>query len=154
MTAVNNLQAICKNVFTNTTIKMADKYPDRGKRLDLFFKSLNIKRKEFADKINIKYGVLLQIVNGHVTLTPNLADRVVQAYPDLSTAWLLHGIGAMLNENTQAAIVEETQEHRRRIALDDLADLIRNLQDQVAANEYEIALLKEWFSKLPKETKI
>jgi len=133
---------------------MADKYPDRGKRLDLFFKSLNIKRKEFADKINIKYGVLSQIVNGHVTLTPNLADRVVQAYPDLSTAWLLHGIGAMLNENTQAAIVEETQEHRRRIALDDLADLIRNLQDQVAANEYEIALLKEWFSKLPKETKI
>lgn len=122
---------------------MASKFPERSARLEMFFKSLNIKRKAFSEKINIQYGVLSQIVNGHVTLTANLVDRIVQAYPNLNADWILRGNGEMILEPNTTTTVTESQPNYgpRAITLDTLSDVIRSLQDQVDSLERDRRML-------------
>ena len=131
--------------FANTSILKRSKHPDRGKRLKLFFNSLNINRKDFLQKTGLGYAFFSQLLTGAAEITATTADRISQAYTQLSAAWLLHGTGEMLLEYERAGrdagseLAEPLPQYvPKALTVDGLADVIRSLQDQLSDHEARI----------------
>lgn len=95
-------------------------------RIILFFESLHIEKKDFADKIGIAPTSLQNILSKTSTPNSKILYKFLQSYPNVSAEWLLRGIEPMLlnlvvNENT--TIVSEPQTEYKRSEKEELSNL-------------------------------
>ena len=67
-------------------------------RMRLFLEHLGIGQKKFEQSVNLSNGFVNNIGDGISTTSLN---KITSIYPDLNTAWLLNGVGEMLNDNNK-----------------------------------------------------
>jgi transcriptional regulator with XRE-family HTH domain len=122
------------------------KYPDRSKRLQTFFKEMNIKGVTVANKMDVKPTYISQLLHGHSSVTASVAVRIQKLYPKLNLSWLLDGEGEMLVEKmTEFDATNETTaayETPKRKPLNGLELLLEEYAWRLEALELEVAVLK------------
>lgn len=82
---------ICTRI-TNVPILMKD-------RLFEIIENLNITPAEFADTIGISRSAVSSIKTGRTLPTLGIVAKIINAYPQISTDWLVLGTGSMYREN-------------------------------------------------------
>lgn len=84
------------------------------KRLQLIMASNRLNATSFADKIGVQRSNLSHILNGRNKPGYDFLLKVVQAFPNVSTHWLITGEEAQsTNETQQEPQARETEEENK-----------------------------------------
>jgi transcriptional regulator with XRE-family HTH domain len=67
-------------------------------RITQFLKSEKISPAEFADKINVQRSSVSHVLNGRNYPSASFIQKMLSAYPQLNSRWLLLGEGTILEE--------------------------------------------------------
>lgn len=63
-----------------------------------------LSQREFANKIGRRPPNLSKILTGELKVPRNLANEILNAYPELGRDWLMFGEGSMYNEKNDAVV--------------------------------------------------
>lgn len=78
--------------------------------------NLGIKAPTFAKRIGVKYQRILDIQSGKVKkISGELANYIINTYPQFDINWLLTGEGSMLKIPTNLSVKEEKTQHFRKL---------------------------------------
>lgn len=72
---------------------------DLIKRIALLLELKNLNYSDFADAIGIQRSMVSHIMSGRNNPSLDVVKKILNAYPDIRTDWLLTGKGAMQNES-------------------------------------------------------
>lgn len=146
-----------KKNLVNAKYFLMTNYPDRSKRLQTFFKEMNIKGVTVAKKMDVKATYISQLLHGHSTVTASVAVRMKKLYPKLNLSWLLDGEGEMLAEQTTELIITNESSaaygNQEEKPLSGLELLLEDYGRRIDALEKEVTLLRKEVSRLNGETK-
>lgn len=107
-----------------------------SERINEILLNLGIKAPTFAKRIGVKYQRILDVQNGRVKkISGEVANHIVNTYPQFDINWLLTGEGSMLKDNTGATqtdntIINPTNTQAMEISL--AMDYIATLKEQLA----------------------
>lgn len=71
-------------------------------RILKFLESEKISPSEFADKIGVQRSSMSHILNGRNYPSASFIQKMLHAYPDMNSRWLLIGDGQMRSESVEA----------------------------------------------------
>lgn len=116
-------------------------------RLKEFLSSQKIGRNKFEEQINISTGYMSSKA---ITITSDVIEKTVSAYPDLNIEWLITGKGSMLksessSQKTQpvsqansSVIMIPFEEYKKSIAEKD--EIIKDQAHKIGMLEHELQL--------------
>lgn len=90
----------------------------------------------FADKININRSSLTHIFSGRNQPSLDVAKKILTAFPEISTEWLIMGMGDMLQPVPE---VEETPVQVKTVDNMQQTDLFSGTEDAVTDNDVTAA---------------
>lgn len=129
---------------------MKTKYPERAHRLRIFFNHLNIRNKTVSLRLGIPNAAFVsQLLNGHSTVTADIARRLKKVFPDLNTDWLLDGTGEMLVvksyqiEGGEPRTLEDLEKDYKNDPLFSLKAMLNDYGTRIAALEEKLHALEE-----------
>lgn len=103
--------------------------------------------RAFAMKCGIAQNTMSYYLSGQRKPSYEAVDKILLAFPDLSSEWLTRGRGVML-------LSQLGNTDRQLERMNKLVDTIATLQDTINAQRDTIALLKEQNSQLKTQLKI
>lgn len=109
-----------------------------SERINEILLNLGIKAPTFAKRIGVKYQRILDVQNGRVKkISGEVANHIVNTYPQFDINWLLTGEGSMLKNNTGATQTDNTITNptNTQVKMDQLSmalDYIGTLKEQLA----------------------
>lgn len=89
--------------------------------------------REFSTLIDMKPNTVNQQINGERSISLDLVSSVLNSFEDVSSEWLLRGIGSMYKTET----VDVVSETRPRIPYDAAAGTLTDTVDGVSATDCE-----------------
>lgn len=102
-----------------------DSIATRGENLRRYFKSIGITQKEAAARIGISTPHMSNLLNGRDGMGQKKVSKVVAAFPEISEAYLLTGIGVLVPGDAESrrdvmavgesSLVEEIADLRREL---------------------------------------
>lgn len=114
-----------------------------SERLSLFMKTKGLNDNQLTVKANLSNGLIGKVINGKSALSAVNIAKILQAFPDLSSDWLLIGRGNMLiesgptpRESTRHEKFDEI-ETRPRIPFDAAAGSLSIVTESVTESECE-----------------
>lgn len=108
-------------------------------RLKEFLSSQKIGRNKFEEQINISTGYMSSKA---ITITSDVIEKTVSAYPDLNLDWLITGKGSMLKSEISNMLAESPMEYgkkqtRPRIPYTAAAGSLTSAVEGITANQCE-----------------
>lgn len=108
-------------------------------RLKEFLSSQKIGRNKFEEQINISTGYMSSKA---ITVTSDVIEKTVSAYPDLNLDWLITGEGPMLKSEISNMLAESLMEYgkkqtRPRIPYTAAAGSLTSAVEGITANQCE-----------------
>lgn len=108
-------------------------------RLKEFLSSQKIGRNKFEEQINISTGYMSSKA---ITVTSDVIEKTVSAYPDLNLDWLITGEGSMLKSEISNMLAESPMEYgkkqtRPRIPYTAAAGSLTSAVEGITANQCE-----------------
>lgn len=108
-------------------------------RLKEFLSSQKIGRNKFEEQINISTGYMSSKA---ITITSDVIEKTVSAYPDLNLDWLITGEGSMLKSEISNMLAESPMEYgkkqtRPRIPYTAAAGSLTSAVEGITANQCE-----------------
>ena len=111
-------------------------------RITQFLKSEKISPAEFADKINVQRSSVSHVLNGRNYPSASFIQKMLSAYPQLNSRWLLLGEGTILEEkretylaSNQFSTIKSSQEAEIEILKDPAIDKHTNTVNTVVKDE-------------------
>jgi len=71
-----------------------------NERLRCFLETKRIRQNDFSRKIHSTQQYVSALLNGSRNIGTNLANRIINEFPDLNKVWFLTGEGSMLKESS------------------------------------------------------
>ena len=105
-------------------------------RLVTFCKSQGISVREFERRCGFRYGYVSSI---RISVTPERLGRIKQAFPAISTDWVMCGTGEML----EAERVDDTGIRKLLASIESLTETVASQQKAIAILSEQIADLKK-----------
>lgn len=72
---------------------------DRILRIKNLISELGMSNGKFADEIGINRGDFSKYINGKLSISEKLMNKVIVSFPNLNPSWLLYGAGNMFNSS-------------------------------------------------------
>lgn len=129
--------------------------------ISLILNELGIKAPTFAKNIGVKYQRILDIQNGKTQkVSSNVADLIIEKYPQFNRIWILTGDGDMLksapiqnavgDNNTQVAGNGNNVNNASTIdkALDKITEQLSKSQNEVAEQRKLVSKSQEQIDRL------
>lgn len=113
---------------------------------------LQLSPAQFADVINVNRSGLTHIFNGRNQPSLDLARKILKAFPEVNTEWLIMGVGPMLS--TEPQIYQEEQKEDVKPQLSSLElDLFSNYSDENTESDKSKIEKIEQSEQPPKEVR-
>lgn len=81
---------------------MDNKFNNTVERIIHFIDHLGISKREFAKKVGISHS----LIGKSPSIGSDKMENILYTYPELSAKWLVSGVGAMLNDETENTFQE------------------------------------------------
>ena len=88
-------------------------------RVKMYIDDKQISLNALAKKLNMNQSTVLRQVKGEQTMSSNLVETFLKAYPDVSAEWLLRGKGNMLLEDTDGFAKPQNETSQQKLSQDD-----------------------------------
>lgn len=102
-------------------------------RIKSLISFLGLSTRAFAIKCGLRQNTLSNQLNGMRELSLSTVMAILNAYPDVSSEWLMRGIGQML--------IQSDDSSAEMIRINKLIDTITTLQDTINSRNDAIATL-------------
>lgn len=137
------------NLFQRSQLcQMDDINNSRRKRLRILINTLNIKHKDFAERIGKKPAVLSQLLNGYRNISADFAYEVANCYSWFNPEWLISGKGDMKRTESVGEIYQIEPPINELNEPSELGyGLIEQLQAEVASLRGGLEDLKKRFEE-------
>ncbi len=123
-----------------------------GDRIRLLCSVLELSKRKFAEKVNIKASTLSSIVNGS-SPSSDIISAVVNNYPELNERWLLIGEGPIWKKDLWQSfgVAEQKELDALNEQIKIKSEIIEALKGQVNALERTVSLLEKQMNLLEGE---
>lgn len=114
---------------------------------------LKIKTVQFSKRLSMRPAYLSQIRTGKKPFTKSIAFKIGEKYPNINIQWVLSGVGEPMKTDSEHAqelpqVNEPQAEYKaERIALEDVPELLRAMQNRISALEERVRVLENQVKK-------
>lgn len=109
-------------------------------RIKSLISFLGLSTRAFAIKCGLRQNTLSNQLNGMRELSLSTVVAIINAYPEVSSEWLMRGSGQMILQKEDNSVEMER--------VNKLVDTITTLQDTINAKSDQIATLTERIKQL------
>lgn len=119
-----------------------------GERFAQLIEAKKISTNAFANSLGKPYTSIKVIINGSSKPGYDLLERILQTYPEISTAWLMSGDGPMLKSAKTAGEPLPSDDDYLRTHLEKLEEQFSKLIDQLSVKDHQLESKDEQIASL------